>query len=142
MFSWGIKKEHWKEMGRHCVKSIRILNFSGPYFSAFGLNPERYSVSIRMRANTDQKKPEHGHFSHSTNFQNKFVSRRLLIRNLWEVSRFFHRFAYDNWPECCKKFNNFRSSQSKQRGNRGQIEITKSLHCLFFVFLIFYLLRF
>ena len=28
----------------HCVKSVRIWSFSGPYFSAFGLNTERCSV--------------------------------------------------------------------------------------------------
>ena len=27
-----------------CVKSVRIWNYSGPYFSALGLNTERYSV--------------------------------------------------------------------------------------------------
>ena len=34
----------------HCVISVRIRSFSGPYFSAFGLN-------------TDQKNSEYGHFS-------------------------------------------------------------------------------
>ena len=29
---------------QHCVKSVRILSFSGPYFPTFGLKPERYSV--------------------------------------------------------------------------------------------------
>ena len=29
-----------------CVKSARIWNFSGPYFPAFGLNKERYGVSL------------------------------------------------------------------------------------------------
>ena len=28
----------------HCIKSIRIRSYSGPYFPAFGLNTERYSV--------------------------------------------------------------------------------------------------
>ena len=27
----------------HCVKSIRIRSYSGPHFSAFGLNTERYA---------------------------------------------------------------------------------------------------
>ena len=31
----------------HCAKSVRIQNYSGPHFSAFGLNTERYSVSLR-----------------------------------------------------------------------------------------------
>ena len=36
------------------VSKYRV--FSGPYFPAFGLNTERYRVSVRMRENTDQKK--------------------------------------------------------------------------------------
>ena len=43
-----------------CVKSVQIYGvFSGPYFAAFGLNIERFGVSlhsVRMRENTDQKK--------------------------------------------------------------------------------------
>ena len=30
----------------HCLKSVRIRSFSGPYFPAFGLNMERYEVSL------------------------------------------------------------------------------------------------
>ena len=30
----------------HCVKSVRIRSFSGPYFFAFGLNTERYEVNL------------------------------------------------------------------------------------------------
>ena len=32
----------------HCVKSIRIWSYSGPHFSAFGLNTERYYVPLRI----------------------------------------------------------------------------------------------
>ena len=32
----------------HCVKSVRIRCFSEPYFPAFGLNTERYFVSLRI----------------------------------------------------------------------------------------------
>ena len=28
----------------HCEKSVRIRSFSGPYFSAFGENTEKYGV--------------------------------------------------------------------------------------------------
>ena len=52
----------------HCLKSVRIRSFSGRYFSAFGLNAERHSISqysVRMRKNMDQKNSEYGHFSHS-----------------------------------------------------------------------------
>ena len=33
-----------------CVKSVRIRNYSGPYFSALGLNTERYSVSTCIQS--------------------------------------------------------------------------------------------
>ena len=32
----------------HCVKSVCIRSFPGPYFPAFGLNTERYGVSLRI----------------------------------------------------------------------------------------------
>ena len=31
----------------HCVKSVRIRSFSGPYFPAFGLNTERKSIYVQ-----------------------------------------------------------------------------------------------
>ena len=34
----------------YCVKSIHIRSFSGPYFSAFGLNSEIYGVSLRIHS--------------------------------------------------------------------------------------------
>ena len=34
----------------HCVKSVRIRIFIGPYFPAFGLNTERYSVSLCIQS--------------------------------------------------------------------------------------------
>ena len=33
----------------HCVKSVHIRSYSGPYFPAFGLNAKRYSVCIRIQ---------------------------------------------------------------------------------------------
>ena len=33
----------------HCVRSVHILNFYGRYFPAFGLNTERYSISLRIQ---------------------------------------------------------------------------------------------
>ena len=35
----------------HCVKSVRIRSYSGPYFPAFGLNKEIYSVPLRIHPN-------------------------------------------------------------------------------------------
>ena len=34
----------------HCVKSVRIRSYSGPYYSAFGLNTERYSVYLHIQS--------------------------------------------------------------------------------------------
>ena len=55
-----------------------VKSFSGPYFPAFGLNTERYSVSLRNQSecgkirtrNTCQKNFEYGHFLRSD--QNKY----------------------------------------------------------------------
>ena len=33
----------------HCIKSVRIWSFSGPYFPAFGLNTEIYKVNLRTQ---------------------------------------------------------------------------------------------
>ena len=57
----------------HCVKSVPIRSYSGPYFPAFRRNSKRYFLSlrsispysVRMRENTDENNSEYGHFSHS-----------------------------------------------------------------------------
>ena len=46
---------------KHCMKSVRIRNFSG----SFLLRISPYSV--RIRENTNQKNSEYGHFSRSEN---------------------------------------------------------------------------
>ena len=43
----------------HCVKSVRIRNYSGPHFPAFGL------YSVCMRENADQNNSEYKHFLRS-----------------------------------------------------------------------------
>ena len=34
----------------HCVQSVRIWSCSGPYFPVFGVNTERYSVSLLVQS--------------------------------------------------------------------------------------------
>ena len=34
----------------HCIKSVCIRSFSGPYFPAHGLNAERYELSLRIQS--------------------------------------------------------------------------------------------
>ena len=82
-YSWKLKRDHLSRdlvtpgyryfvtniSLLHCVKSVRIRSFPGPYFPAFGLNMERYEVSppysFRIRENTDKKNSKYGHFSWS-----------------------------------------------------------------------------
>ena len=57
------------------IEKVRIWGYFGPHFPAFGLNMERYGVSLRiqsecphsvqMQENVDQNNPEYGHFSRS-----------------------------------------------------------------------------
>ena len=53
----------------HCVESVGIQSFCGPYFPVFGLN----TYSVRMRENMDQKNSEYGHFSR--NVQETIISK-------------------------------------------------------------------
>ena len=49
----------------HCVKNVHIRSYSGPHFSTFGMNTERYGISpysVRMRENVDQNNSKYGHF--------------------------------------------------------------------------------
>ena len=52
-FSWKLSDQILNRFYHyliHCVGSVRIWSFSGPYFPAFGLNTERYSVSLRIQS--------------------------------------------------------------------------------------------
>ena len=40
----------------HCVKSVHIRSYSGLHFPAFGLNTERYSVSLRIQSKCGKKR--------------------------------------------------------------------------------------
>ena len=54
---------------KHCVKSVRIRSFSGPYFPRNRTEYEEITsispYSVRIRENTDQKNSEYGQFLHS-----------------------------------------------------------------------------
>ena len=39
----------------HCVKSVCIRSFSGPYFPTFGLNTERYGCGVSLRIQSEEK---------------------------------------------------------------------------------------
>ena len=49
LHSYNSEKMHWGR-GWHCVKRVRIHSYSGPYFLAYGLNTERYSLSLHIQS--------------------------------------------------------------------------------------------
>ena len=55
-----------KKKTTRCVKSVRVLNFSGPY-------------SVQMWENTDQKNSEYGHFSCNDRLFYQHLLRKLEI---------------------------------------------------------------
>ena len=61
-------------------KSVRIRSFSGPYFPAFGLNAERYRVSLHIQTECGKIGPENPEYGHEscTRF---FISNSIFYLN-------------------------------------------------------------
>ena len=87
---WSWKFPHFLEgmselENLHCVKSIRIWSFPGPYFPSFGLDTKRSERSLRIQSRYGKKRTkkinsEYGHFSSSAeNAGTKFYLIRLSI---------------------------------------------------------------
>ena len=63
-----------KKRRRILRESVSVGSFSGPLFPAFGLNTERYSVSLaQMRENADENNSEYGLFLRSVSLLKKPV---------------------------------------------------------------------
>ena len=83
----------------HCVKSVRIRNFSSPLFPAFGMHKERYSLSLRIQPKCGKirtrKTPNKNAFYAvmllllNIKCLEDSVFRKLLTRNFWETYRNF-----------------------------------------------------
>ena len=65
---WGFWGSCFHEKFFHCVKSVRIRSFSGPYFPAFELNTEKYFEHIFH------------HYAHAWKRLNYFV---VLVEQIW-----------------------------------------------------------
>ena len=50
LFRWKMFRLAFTHRALHCVKSVRIRSFSSPYFPAFGLNTERYYISLCIQS--------------------------------------------------------------------------------------------
>ena len=67
----------------HCVKSVHIRSFSGPYFPAFGLNKQRSKYLSVFNPNAG-----------------KYVPKKLQIRTLLRSVKFFsilRKSGYQEW---------------------------------------------
>ena len=91
----------------HSKKPLRekcpYSEFFGPFFPTFGLNKERYGVSLRVRENKDQKNSEYGHFSRSEHHCGKwpglYTVRILPFRELkWKSNpSSMYQFKVNKW---------------------------------------------
>ena len=71
----------WFSSHFYYVKIIRIWSFSGPYFPVFGLNTERYAVSVRIQF--ECRKIRNRKTPNRDTFQAVFI---LVKVNLWLYS--------------------------------------------------------
>ena len=71
-----------KWYGLHCLKSVRIRSFSGPY-------------SVRMRENADQKNSKYGHFSRSAAWADHIICG-LSSTIIWSIPKYIVTFVCYN----------------------------------------------
>ena len=101
-------------MKHHCVKSVRIRSYSGPHFPAFGLNSERYGVSLRIQsecgkmltritANTDTFNATHLPSEFKLNLHKNILLRKFLCmkrRDFFQVRfQLEYKIFFCNLPQ-------------------------------------------
>ena len=112
---------------QHCVESVRIWSYSGPYLPTFGLN-------------TDQNNFEHGHFSCSEKYSSvrmntswscyitsNCFTRVLNVRILWFI---WGKMQVYYFPKCFMRFSNFSSAVSFSLSNLVNITNIWLAFCL------------
>ena len=91
---------------KHCVKSVRIRSYSGPHFSAFGLNTERYSISLRIQSKCGNMRTRITP-NKETFCAVKYKNHSFITVHIFVVSHFFVKiFCSEEFESKCK-FNNF-----------------------------------
>ena len=76
-----------KNLGLNCIKSVRIWSFFGSYFAVFGLNTERYRVSLRTMSKCRKvrtKKTPNTDTFHAVKLTRKLSSKA--IQDIYERS--------------------------------------------------------
>ena len=70
----------------HWVKSVRIRSYSGPYFPAFSVNTDRYSVSLRIQSECGKMRTR---ITPNTNTFYAMISFwPILPKNIWKPKGF------------------------------------------------------
>ena len=70
----------------HCVKNVRIWNYSGLYFSAFGLNTQSYGESLRIKAKYEKIRTSITPYTDTFHPVSVIAKKNLLKRNSKDVS--------------------------------------------------------
>ena len=84
----------------HCVKHVCIRSYSGPYFPAFELNTEIYSVNLRIQSECwkirTRKNSVFGYFSHSASSWS-WISIRIVICKKNKMERSTNTLLFQKW---------------------------------------------
>ena len=78
---------------QHCVKSVRIWCYSGPHFSAFGLNTERYGLSLCIQSECENMQ------TRITSNTDTFHSAQKIINLLGKIDNEASKIRTKHWVE-------------------------------------------
>ena len=88
-----------KSCSYRCVKSVRIRSYSGPYFPAFELKTERYSVFLRIQSECGEMRtritPNTDIFHAVIYLRNSFSLRDLVGINFSQSNNIVYRKMYN-----------------------------------------------
>ena len=92
----------------HCPKSVRIRSYSDPYFPAFGLNTERYSLSPRIQSECGKIRtritPNTILFTECVWERQSEVPEGVVIKYLWvRGKKIIKNFVNSSHLHCTKK---------------------------------------
>ena len=104
----------------HYAKGVRIRSFSSPYFPEFKLNPEKYSVSLRIQSKCGKiwtRKTPNTDTSHAV-LVNLFCSHVALHEEIF-------------FKQCSKSFVQIENMEDNTDMHRGEQRITKLIKKVF-----------
>ena len=78
---------------QHCVKSVHIWCYSGPHFSAFGLNTERYRISLCIQSECEKMQ------TRITSNTDTFHSAQKIINLLGKIDNEASKIRTKHWVE-------------------------------------------